>query len=134
MRSDPSRWANGDYSGIRQSYISGYWPLVRHWAALGRFHYNHEDNFLINGQVGLEYDSCCFAFQLLANQSRTPENEITLRNPNLSGLPRYRHAVYLQVMFKGLSNLLFQKTEIHLKEAIDGYVPFSERDSFENSV
>ncbi len=134
IRSDPSRRAEGVYTGLRQTYVSAYWPLIRHWAVLGRAHYNHLEDYMINTQVGVEYDSCCFAFQLLANQTHAPENETTVYSPGLFGLAKYEHAFYFQVMFKGLSNLMFQKTEIHLKEDIDGYVPFAERESSENSL
>jgi len=37
------------------------WPLGNRWNAVGRYNYSMEDNSLLEGLVGVEYETCCWA-------------------------------------------------------------------------
>jgi LPS-assembly protein len=41
--------------------VSAAWPIGKRWNAVGRYNYSIEDNALLEGLVGVEYETCCWA-------------------------------------------------------------------------
>lgn len=127
LRSDPPRQTATSTTPLRQSYLSTYWPLARHWHALGRWQHNHAEHYNIDLLAGLEYDTCCLSIQLVGGRTRNPSN-----SAGDSGVPRYQNALYFQLMLKGLSSITLHQTDRRLREAIEGYPTFEQRDHIKN--
>ena len=48
--------------------ISGQWPLLDHWHAVGRWNYSLQDSRILEAIAGLEYNQSCWAFRLVAQR------------------------------------------------------------------
>lgn len=53
--------------GLRQINISGQWPLSGHWHAVGQWNYSFQDNRLLSGIAGLEYNQSCWMLRVVAH-------------------------------------------------------------------
>jgi LPS-assembly protein len=80
---------------LRQSDMSVYWSVFRHWSAIGRFNYDYKEDRTIDAMAGLEYSDCCWQ----TASSRPPFR----RSP--AALPRTpkRTKGLFQIVFKGLA-------------------------------
>ena len=72
---------------------------------------------------GVEYDSCCVAWQLVASRYYRP-TEIT-------GNTQYSNSFMLQVVLKGLSNFSALGRQSKLSQEIFGYRPFQSRENWQ---
>ncbi len=70
-----------------------YQPINERWRVLSRLNYSLKDSDLLAAQVGIEYDSCCWAVRIVAKRF--------LRNRDGD----YRDAIYVQLALKGLANV-----------------------------
>lgn len=73
------------------------WRLHGGWRALATLNYNISYRRIDNFTVGLEYDSCCWAFRVAYNSE--------LDGFDIERQGRYTRGVFLQVMLKGLSSV-----------------------------
>lgn len=53
---------------LRQMDISGQWPLLNHWHAVGRWNYSFVDSRILEAIAGLEYNQSCWALRLVAQR------------------------------------------------------------------
>lgn len=131
LRIDPARTnlALGQTRDLNQISTSFFKPISEHWRLLGRMFYDRSQHHVIDSLVGLEYDSCCFAAQLVGTRFLRPTSEENVGLPSsVTGLRQYNNAVYLQISLKGLSTFGYHGNDSKLVSLIPGYRPFSQRD------
>lgn len=128
IRIDPaeSNYENNTYTSLRQADVSFSKPFARKWAALGAAHYDFVSNHMMRVTAGLEYDSCCVAWQFVLSRYYRP-TEIT-------GNSQYSNSFMIQVMLKGLSNFSALGRQNKLTQEIFGYQPFQSRQPWQRPI
>jgi LPS-assembly protein len=53
---------------LRQMDISGQWPLLNRWHAVGRWNYSFMDRRILEAIAGLEYNQSCWALRMVAQR------------------------------------------------------------------
>jgi LPS-assembly protein len=82
---------------LKQSDISAYWPVARHWSLIGRFNYDYVEHRTIDAFYGLEYNDCCWQIRLFGrNFLVQADNRIAADAESDKGL-------FFQIVFKGLA-------------------------------
>ena len=61
--------------GLRQINISGQWPLSSRWHAVGQWNYSFQDNRLLSGIAGLEYNQSCWMLRVVAHSFTVGTNQ-----------------------------------------------------------
>ena len=93
---------------VDQVDLSAWWPLNEQWAVMGRANYSFQDDTLLEGLAGFEYQSCCWATRLMVRRFvRTLNGDM-------------RNAIYFELELKGLGSL-GRGTGRVLERAIAGY-------------
>ena len=59
------RGAGGPTSDIKQTDFSFSWPLAGNWSMVGRWNYDIPSHITLEDFVGVEYENCCWDFQIL---------------------------------------------------------------------
>jgi LPS-assembly protein len=95
-------------TNIEQSEFSFLWPLAQNWNVMGRWNYAPPEERTVDLFGGLEYNSCCFAFRVVARRFIT----------DISG--DYNNGLFFQVELKGLAGI-GQQTDKFLQENIPGF-------------
>jgi LPS-assembly protein len=85
-----------------------YWPLGEQWKFAAGWNYSLDENTNIENVLGLEYESCCWAFRLAARQFITDDGEDT------------NTSYFFQLVLKGLAPVGQNVSEV-LSEGIGGY-------------
>ncbi|MCP5329576.1 MAG: LPS-assembly protein LptD [Pseudomonadales bacterium] len=83
---------------IKQTDISGVWPLNAQWRLLGRWHYDHSNSRNLDSFAGVEYSNCCATVRLIAREW-IDENEFFLLQD------RTKSGVFFQLTLNGLGNI-----------------------------
>jgi LPS-assembly protein len=60
-----------DTGGLRQAEVSGQWPLLNRWHAVGRLSYSFPDNRILDSIAGIEYNQNCWTLRLVAQRFAT---------------------------------------------------------------
>lgn len=118
-RTDLKQFNNTSSGTLDQGDISLFVPLSTHFSALARFHYDFKFSQFVELLGGIEYDTCCFATQLVVSRYRQLGNAQIGRE--------YANQIMLQFVFKGLSNLEINQAEQKLKQKIPGFEPLAQR-------
>mgnify|MGYP007048148372 FL=1 len=96
---------------LEQADISALIPINREWRLVGRHTYSLFDRKPLETFAGIERDSCCTTWRVLARRwirnTRTNQNEVD-------------NALYFEIEFKGVGSF-GQTTEDFLRRAILGY-------------
>jgi LPS-assembly protein len=108
---------------LSQLSTSMVWPLTRKWHVLGQIRYDLQFQRMISSLAGVEYNSCCFALQLVGSRYLRPNQAIEAKD--------YAQGIYLQLMFKGLSTVGTLNIENKLQQAIPNYTPFRQYNTFD---
>jgi LPS-assembly protein len=100
-------------ANFEQADISFSLPISGRWSAVGRWNHSIEDDLDLDKYFGLEYESCCWAFRILAR-------EFLLGQENTTDSPEFDKSIYFEIIFKGFSRT---GTNIgqRLEENIIGY-------------
>ena len=106
-----------DYYKIEQHDLSIIWPLVPQWNVIARWQHDYSQNRTLEAFGGFEYDSCCWKLRLI-NRYWVDYDETSL-NPHTNEEPD--RGIFLQIVLKGLGNVLGGKTEGFLDQGIQGY-------------
>lgn len=93
---------------IEQSDISFHWPLNQNWSMIGRWNYAIPENRSLEIFGGVEYDSCCWGFRVVARRFLT----------SIDGA--FDTGLFLQLELKGLSGIGRQTVDF-LQQRIPGY-------------
>jgi LPS-assembly protein len=109
---DARRVVNASYRFVRgaveQTDLSFSWPFANQWNAVGRYNHSLRANKMLEGFLGFEYDSCCWAIRAVGRRYLT----------NTDG--DFSNALFLQLELKGLTGI-GRKTGEFLRQSIPGY-------------
>ncbi|MHB1062238.1 MAG: LPS assembly protein LptD, partial [Thiobacillus sp.] len=115
-RPGPGRALNFGYRFIDQTTeqidLSGQWPLGRRWYGMFRYNYSFQDDKLVEGLAGLEYNAGCWAMRGVFQRLATKETEST-------------DALFFQLELSGMGRLGANPLDI-LKQSVPGYRPSNE--------
>lgn len=106
---------------IRQTDLSGIWPLNDNWRLLGRWNYDHANSRNLETFAGVEYSNCCTTMRLIA---RDWVNDYEFIEQNT----RQNRGIFFQLTLHGLGNLTGSGLGSLLSNGIPG---FKEHDSNE---
>ncbi|MFG0381739.1 LPS-assembly protein LptD [Pseudomonas sp. zbq_18] len=106
-----------DYYKIQQHDFSVIWPIVPQWSVIARWQHDYAQSRTLEAFGGFEYDSCCWKLRLI-NRYWVDYDETTL-NPDLN--EEGDRGIFLQIVLKGLGNVLGGSTETFLDQGIQGY-------------
>ena len=100
---------------IEQAELSFAWPIGANWRTVGRWNFalNDDRNRTVEALGGLEYESCCWGFRVVARRFRRSGVRIDGDNSFSNGL-------YVQLELKGLTGV-GNRTEGLLTRSIPGY-------------
>ncbi len=118
-RQDNSRILNVGYrqrvlENIRQTDVSMYWPLTRHYSLMGRWNYDLESDRTIEAFAGIEYNDCCWQVRIMARRYLDSPSGLDFADVEPD------KGIFLQFVFKGLAGI-GGKTESVLTKGIRGY-------------
>ncbi len=97
-----------DRVDIEQSDASFYFPITHRWNAVGRWNYSLTEHQSLEIFGGVEYDSCCWGFKLIARRFLTDSRG------------NFETGFLFQLDLKGLSSI-GGKTVDFLKDNVRGY-------------
>lgn len=99
---------------LHQASVSVAWPLNEKWSSVGAYGYNISKQYDMISLLGLQYDSCCWAWRLVGGRN--------FMNLSPLGHPEYNNSLYLQVQLKGLGAIGNSDPSSLLKTFVPGYV------------
>lgn len=115
-RPAPGRAVNFGYRFIDQTTeqvdLSAQWPLGNRWYGMFRYNYSFQDNKLVEGLAGLEYNGGCWAIRTVIQRLATKENQST-------------DALFFQLELNGMGRLGANPLDV-LKQSVPGYRPSNE--------
>ncbi len=99
---------------IKQSDVSGIWPLNANWKLLARWNYDHSNDRNLETFGGIEYSNCCATLRLIAREW-VDEDELFLPNiePN--------RGIFVQFTLNGLGNITGGGVSGLLRDGIWGF-------------
>jgi LPS-assembly protein len=86
-------------NNLKVTDISIAWPISPHVRAVGRWSQNWNRQHLQNLIYGIQYDTCCWAVQLVGGRT------FTSFDTNNNNTPRYNTEVSIQFSLKGLGEI-----------------------------
>ena len=96
---------------LEQADVSALVPITREWRLVGRHTYSFFDHKPLETFAGVEHDSCCTTWRVLARR--------WVRN-TVANDQQIEKALYFEIEFKGVGSF-GQKTDDFLRRAILGY-------------
>ena len=109
--STPLNSYQNDFDRLGFSFAT---PLKNQWTSVGGWNYNFSHNYSQSFFYGLQYDSCCWAFRVVAGRTFYALDQ----NSN----PTFNSVVYFQLQFKGLSTIGISDITNFLTSNIPGYL------------
>lgn len=99
---------------IKQTDVSGIWPITSNWKLLGRWNYDHSNSRNLESFAGVEWSNCCATIRVVGREW-VDQNEAFVPNiePN--------RGVFLQVTLNGLGNLTGGGISNLLQDGIWGF-------------
>jgi LPS-assembly protein len=105
---------NGLDRRIKQTDVSGVWPLNDRWGLVGRWNYDIGNKRNLETIAGVQYSNCCWNVRLIARQ--------WIDNGALFyGVDRNNSGVFVQFELKGLGSVLGGNVSGILNNGIIGY-------------
>ncbi len=115
-RPGPGRAVNFGYRFIDQTTeqidLSAQWPLGDRWYGMARYNYSFQDDKLVEGLAGVEYNGGCWALRAVFQRLATKEDQST-------------DAFFLQLELNGMGRLGANPLDV-LKQSVPGYRPSNE--------
>ncbi|MDP3421648.1 MAG: LPS-assembly protein LptD [Thiobacillus sp.] len=115
-RPGPGRALNFGYRFIDQTTeqidLSGQWPLGDRWYGMFRYNYSFQDDKLVEGLAGVEYNGGCWAVRAVFQRLATKEDQST-------------DALFFQLELSGMGRLGSNPLDV-LKQSVPGYRPSNE--------
>lgn len=112
-RPSPGRALNFGYRFIDQTTeqvdLSGQWPLGKRWYGMFRYNYSFQDDKLVEGLAGVEYNGGCWAVRAVFQRLATKEDQST-------------DALFFQLELSGMGRLGANPLDV-LKQSVPGYRP-----------
>lgn len=110
-RPAPGRTLNFGYRYIDQTTeqvdVSAQWPLAPRWYGMFRYNYSFQDDKLVEGLAGLEYNGGCWIVRGVFQRLATKENQST-------------DAFFLQLELSGMGRIGANPLDV-LKQSVPGY-------------
>jgi LPS-assembly protein len=106
----PPNSHQNDFNRLGFSFAT---PLKHQWSTVGGWNYNFSHNYSQSFFYGLQYDSCCWAFRIVAGR--------TFFALNQNSSPIFNNVVYFQFQLKGLSTVGISDITNFLTNNIPGY-------------
>jgi len=100
--------STSNITDIEQTDLSFHWPFNQSWSIVGRWNYAIPETKSLEIFGGLEYESCCWGFRVIARRFLT----------DIDG--DYENGIFMQLELKGLAGV-GQKTVEYLEQRIPGY-------------
>jgi LPS-assembly protein len=97
----------GGTSQLKQFDLSGQWPFLDNWSAIGRWNYSLVDGKTLEGVVGLEYNGGCWVFRIVGQRLTTATETAS-------------KSVYVQFELDGLARLGTNPMDV-LRRSVAGY-------------
>ena len=82
---------------VKQTDFSFSWPVAGNWSVVGRWNYDIVNHITLEDFVGLEYENCCWDFQILHRHVVTGQTVVTG-----NAFPQYDNVFFFQLSLKGL--------------------------------
>ncbi len=101
-------------SRIKQTDISGIWPITSTWKVLGRWNYDHSNSRNLESFAGVEWSNCCATIRLIG---REWVDDAELFVPNIEP----NRGVFVQITLNGLGNLTGSGLSTLLQDGIWGF-------------
>lgn len=101
-------------SRIKQTDVSGIWPINSNWKLLGRWNYDHSNSRNLESFAGVEWSNCCATIRLIG---REWVDEAELFVPNTQP----NRGVFIQVTLDGLGDLTGGSLSNLLQDGIWGF-------------
>jgi LPS-assembly protein len=98
---------------IKQTDISGQWPVFGKWTAVARWNYSLLDQRMLEGLAGFEYDGGCWVFRVVAHRFALATQAAST-------------SIFVQLELNGISRIGSNPLEI-LRRKIGGYSRFDPR-------
>ncbi|HLP80515.1 MAG TPA: LPS assembly protein LptD, partial [Nitrosomonas sp.] len=92
---------------LEQVDTSIQWPITNNWHGVARVNYSLQDDKILAGLAGLEYNSCCWALRFVVQRLTTATQTTTT-------------AVFVQLELKGLMGIGNNPLQV-LQGSIPGY-------------
>jgi LPS-assembly protein len=83
---------------IKQTDVSGIWPLAGNWKLLARWNYDHSNSRNLESFAGVEYSNCCATIRIIGREW-VDEDELFL--PNI----KPNRGIFVQFTLNGLGNI-----------------------------
>jgi len=93
---------------LRQADLSGQWPVLPGWYAIGRYNYSFRDNRALEGLGGLEYNGGCWVFRAVLSRLQAASQTTST-------------TLYFQLELNGLGHIGTNETVTFLKRQVPGY-------------
>ena len=93
---------------VRQVDLSGQWPVLPGWYAIGRVNYSFRDKLLLEGLAGLEYNAGCWVFRGVFQRFQAATQTTST-------------GVHFQVEFNGLGQIGSDDVVAFLRRSVAGY-------------
>ncbi len=110
LAATPPNSHQNDFNRLGFSFAS---PLKNQWSTVGGWNYNFSHSYSQSFFYGLQYDSCCWAFRIVAGR--------TFYALNQNNGPIFNNIVYFQFQLKGLSTIGISDITNFLSSNIPGY-------------
>lgn len=88
-------------------------PIKQQWSTVGGWNYNFSHSYSQSFFYGLQYDSCCWAFRIVAGRTYYALDQ--------ASNPVFNNVVYFQIQLKGLSTVGISDITSFLSNNIPGY-------------
>lgn len=98
-----------DDSELEQTDISMVYPINKQWTLYAKRQYSLIDHQTVEQLIGTSYDSCCWAFSVIIQESADDD------------FVEFDRSIYFQFSLKGLSSI-GRKNQNLLSESIPGYL------------
>jgi LPS-assembly protein len=85
-------------SRIKQTDLSGIWPINQNWKLLARWNYDHSNSRNLETFAGVEYSNCCATIRIIARKW-VDEDELFV--PNIE----QNQGLFIQFTLNGLGNI-----------------------------
>lgn len=107
------QWLQGETVNLSRIGTSFYWRVWRNWALMSNVTYNTSYNRAQNYFCGLEYNSCCWGMRLAYSRNFIGMGSDRQKN--------YDARYYIQILFKGFSDVTFGSINNVLSNQISGF-------------
>lgn len=98
----------GGQSQLKQTYLSGQWPLSDNWTLIGAWNYSFPDRKTLEAVAGLEYNGGCWVLRVVGQQLTTTTETRT-------------NSIFVQLELNGLARVGTSPLEL-LRRTVPGYL------------